>query len=69
MSEKFQMLRKTKILKNEDFILLRCYICPAYKCYNANLSWHFDIYEQVEKHRGQVNQSSTNISLDDTSGL
>ena len=44
----FQLLIKTKMLKNKDFSCFQAvqwYIYHADKCLNANNCWHFNIYE------------------------
>ena len=48
LSMKFQLLIKTKIWTNYEvshFKPLRCYIYHAYKCWNANNCWQFNIHE------------------------
>ena len=48
LSMEFQLLTKTKMLKNKDFSCfqtLRYSIYHAHKCQNANDCWHFNIYE------------------------
>ena len=48
-SMKFQLLKKTKIQINKDcfgFKSLRFCIYHANKCLNANICWHFNIYEK-----------------------
>ena len=56
LSTKFQLYVKTKMPKNEEvsrFKSLRCCIYHANKCFNANICWHFNIYEQ-DKSRAKL---------------
>ena len=50
LSMEFQMIIKSKMLKNKDFSCFqmpRCCIYHAHKCKNVNNCWHFNIYEHV----------------------
>ena len=56
LSMEFQLLMKTKMLKNKDFSSFQAvlwYINHSDKCLNANNCWHFDIYE-YDKFRAQL---------------
>ena len=53
LNMEFQMLIKSKMLKNKDFScvqMLRCCIYHNYKYLNANNCWHFNIYEHDKFH-------------------
>ena len=57
LSMEFQMLIKSKMLKNKDFSCLRivrCCIYHGHKYLNANNCWHFNIYEH-DKFHAQLN--------------
>ena len=56
LSTKFQLLIKTKISTNKEvscFKSLRCCIYHPNKGLNANICWHFNIFEQ-DKFRAQL---------------
>ena len=50
MSMEFQLLIKTRMLKNKDFFAFIFCIHYALQFYNANNCWHFTIYQQDKFH-------------------